>query len=663
MPLDVGVPLANPERVAKEVIAQAWLPPAPVDFTAWAKANVVFGGESQVKGPYDPDKFPWNAEILEALTPDHAARVVVVKGSAQIGKTVIAQTFAGGSLDMDPSPFLYCHPSEQNALRWVKQKWKSFVRGTTALSRIFLVDKSRDGGNSLLYQERRDGRGFLQVTGANSEASLSMMSVPRQVQDDLSKWDMNAAGDPEGQADSRSKAFEFAKILKISTPLVEPGCRISRAYDDSSQGEYRVPCPHCAAVQPLTWENFRASVDAIEAARKESQPETPPHFTCEACGIAIEEKHRPWMVAPANGATWVHKNPAAFKRGIWGYYIWAAYTQLESWGRIAEGWLAAKGDPHREQVFLNDSAGLAYKTEGEAPPSQALQERAEASGLEIGKIPAGGLIFSIGVDCQGDRVEWHAKVFGKEMKRWTVEYGVIEGHISEERARKALDALLERTWRDAFGNRRKADILAIDAGAFKSDVKDWARRHPQNRVIMVRGVGGDHAPHIALVREERTQDGKVVKYQKRFWNVGASPLKVSLYKNLQKADPTARGYCGYPAGLSEEFYRQLTAERRVLTKDRRGFPIYVWEKVKGQANEVLDTEIYAESGAMRLGFRTMRDEHWDRLAAERERAPLHGQLDLEDVGLAATGDSSQAAPSDGPQRKGKARDRRTSTWL
>jgi hypothetical protein len=30
--------------------------------------------------------------------------------------------------------------------------------------------------------------------------------MPRQVQDDLAKWELNAAGDPEQQADSRSAA-------------------------------------------------------------------------------------------------------------------------------------------------------------------------------------------------------------------------------------------------------------------------------------------------------------------------------------------------------------------------------------------------------------------------------------------------------------------------
>ena len=650
MPLDFGNPTADPAAIAREVAAVAWEPPPPVDYTAWARANVVFGGESPFPGPFNPDRFPWVPGILEALAPDHPARVVVLDGSAQIGKTVMAEIFVGGSLDLDPGPFLYVHPTTENCLRWVKQKWKARVRSTSALQRLFGVDRSRDGGNSLLYQERRDGRGFLQVSGANSEASLSMISVSRQVQDDLSKWEANAAGDPEAQADSRSKAFEWAKIFKLSTPLVSPGCRITAAYKRSTQGVFEVPCPHCDHYQPLTWQNFRDNID----------PDHPDlaHFTCTGCGAVIDELHREGM---NRRGRWAMQNPAAAATGVYGFYIWTAYAATETWASLARRWLDAKGDPSREQTFLNDDAGLAYEAQGEAPPWERVRERAESSGLAIGKIPVGALLLSIGADCQGDRVEWHLKGFGRDGRRWTIEYGVIDGHISEAGCQDALDKLLTRTWPDAHGRRRTADVLAIDAGAFKSDVHGWAKRHPAARVIMVRGVPGDNAPELALVREERTQDGRVVKYQKRFWNVGASQLKASLYRNLAKVDPAERGFCAYPAGLTEEFYRQLTSERRSPVKNRDGYTVWRWVKISNQANEVLDTEIYAEAGAIRYGWKRMQAEHWDALAARLEAPPEDPQLDLEDPRLPAPR-PAEPLPENGPTaragRNGPRRGRR-----
>ena len=61
-------------------------------------------------------------------------------------------------------------------------------------------EKARDGADSVMFKERYDQRGSLLISGANSAASLSQVSMRRQVQDDLANWVANSAGDPEGQA-------------------------------------------------------------------------------------------------------------------------------------------------------------------------------------------------------------------------------------------------------------------------------------------------------------------------------------------------------------------------------------------------------------------------------------------------------------------------------
>jgi phage terminase large subunit GpA-like protein len=111
--------------------------------------------------------------------------------------------------------------------------------------------RPRDTSDALLYKERADGLATLLITGANSPASLSQITVNFQVQDDLSKWENNTAGDPETQADSRSRAVEFAKILKTSTPMILPGCRITKDFEAGSQEMPYVPCPHCSHMQVL----------------------------------------------------------------------------------------------------------------------------------------------------------------------------------------------------------------------------------------------------------------------------------------------------------------------------------------------------------------------------------------------------------------------------
>ncbi|MCJ2143726.1 phage terminase large subunit family protein [Methylobacterium sp. E-066] len=599
--------LANAERAAWDAIAAALRPPAKVDYLAWAVNNIEFSKrESQEVGRYNPDRFSYFNEILGALSPADPCRIVTLAKSAQLGGTVLANVFTGGTMDMDPCDFMYVHPTDNNAERWSKMKLTPMLRGTTSLRSIF-PEKSREGGNSVLYKERADGLGSILISGANSPASLSQVTIPRQVQDDLAKWEVNSAGDPEVQADSRSRGVTFAKIFKISTPLVMPGCRITKNYEAGSQERLFVPCPHCGHMQTLEWENMLPHLD-------EEHPDRA-FFICTApdCGAAIEEHHRAQMLA---GHEWRAANPK-MKRIHRSFYVWSAYSFLQSWAQIAFEWFRAKGDPEAERVFLNDTVGQAFRAQSEAPPWEGLRDRAAASDYVCGTIPKGGLLVTLGIDCQDDRVEWQALAFGRGGRRWVIQYGVTPGHISEPGTRRLLDELLQQTWPNAVGRQVGIDLAAIDGNAWTEDVWGWAGTHPATRVIMVRGANRDASPVLEQVRKERNAAGKPLKYSKRFFNFGSSVLKMALYRNLAKIDPVEPGFVHLPRGLEDVYFQQLTAERREAVK-RFGFVVYRWVKDAGQANEALDTHLQAETAANRLGLRGMPDRRWDKLEAERE---------------------------------------------
>ena len=590
-------------------------PPPPVDFTLWAQNNIVFEADQPMPGPYDPELYPFNAEILKTLQPDDPCREVVLKGSAQWGKTIIAMVFTGASIELLATSMLYVHPSIDNGRRWVNTKWKPFVRMSPSLRTIMPPEKTKDTANSTLYKERRDGRAKLLVSGANSPASLSLVTFKHQVQDDLAKWENNDAGDPESQADSRSQAYEDAKILKVSTPLIEGLCRISKAYKRSDQRQFHVPCPQCDHYQALEWENFRKSIhDGMD-------PEDA-HFTCAECGCPIEHHHKRDIVARGR---WVAHNPESRTPG---FFIWTAYSPLRSWSYIVDEWFKAKGSPEAEQNFYNDKLGLAYETKGEAPPWKDIAARAKESDYTTGTIPNGAPMLVLSADVQGDRVEWLLKAFGPNLRRFTVQRGLIQGHISEAQTRSALDALLRRTWKNRFGQSFAADIMAIDGNYDTNDVEDWAKRWPESRVIIVRGANSHHAPPLVQYKAERKNDGKQKRQQKRYYHVGVSGLKASLYKHLEKKDPLSRGYCGFPNDLEDDYFRQLCSEKRVLRKKSNGAVDFVWERLPDVRNEVLDMENYAEAGARRLGWHDASDAEWEQLTGKREIPPPDGQMDL-----------------------------------
>lgn len=636
-------------------MASVLKPPPPIDYLEWAEANVVFSeAESpSFPGPYNRTRFPYFDEILRALAPEDPCRIVTLQGSAQIGKTVVGNVFALGSMMMGKGNFLVVHPTDTGAENWSKMKLAPMMRGIPGVA-VQFPERARDLHSSITYKERRDGQAILRITGANSAPSLSQLTIVRQLQDDLAKWEMNAAGDPESQADSRSRAVEFAKIFKVSTPLVMPGCRITKNFEDGSQEYPYVPCPHCAHMQVLEWDNMLSCLDV-------EHPEDA-HFTCIACGCEIREHDRPKMLG---GFEWRAHNPAA-KREHRSFWIWSAYSYLQSFGLIAREWLKNRGDGESERVFFNDSIGKAYRAQSEAPAWEALRDRAANSHYARGEVPPGALLLALGIDCQGDRVEWQLVGFGKEFRRFVIEYGVIQGHISDKACQSRLDGLLIQTWTNAFGRRVGVDIAAIDGNAYTEDVWEFARRHPQSKLIMVRGRGEDTAPRFARVRRERNdKTGKLLRYSKRFYNFGASVLKMSLYRDLPKEDALARGFVGLPRGLDDEYFRQLTAERREPFK-RRGFTEYRWTKDPGQANEGLDTMLQAEAAAMKYGVRGMPDAIWDALEAERE-VPAEGrQADIEDLLIAPAAPVKATAPKVTAPATAPRRDKDASggdTWL
>ncbi|MBG1232982.1 phage terminase large subunit family protein [Aestuariivirga litoralis] len=629
----MGIQLSNARYVALMAAARVVKPAEAVDYAAWAPANIVFSKrESAFPGPYNPDLFPFFTEILKAFGPDDPCRVITLHKSAQLGGTVLANVFTLGTQAMDPCDFLYVHPTDDNAVRWSKLKLKPMLRSTPSVARLF-PERSRDGGDSILFKERADGQGSILISGANSPASLSQVSMPRQVQDDLAKWTTNEAGDPEQQADSRSRAYDFAKIFKNSTPLVQPGCRITRSFEAGSQEYYQVPCPHCGHMHALEWGNMLQNLD-------EAQPERA-CFACPSCGGIIEEHHRRDMVLKG---TWVAQNPTAARHHR-SFHLWSAYGPLTTWEAIAREWLKAKGDPAAEQTFLNDTVGQAYEAKGEAPPWEELRDRAAKSEIERRIVPVWCVVLTLGIDVQKDRVEWQLIGWGRDFRRHVVEKDIITGHISEEPTMTGLTNLLATEWRHQAGTKLKIDMAAIDGNAWTEDVWGWARRHPASRLIMVRGVGSESAPLLVRVKKERNRAGKLIKWAGRFYNFGTSVLKMALYRNVAKLDPMERGYVGFPKGLEDEYFRQLTAEHRQPVKRRDGFLEYKWVKDPNQANEMLDTMLQAEAAAIRLGLRDWPDKVWDRLESERATPPKDAQLDLEDLPLAPKPAVEQQKPA------------------
>lgn len=630
-----GPPYADADRLVAEVLAAAIRPTPPVDLVSWTEKNIIFGANEPQPGPYRFDNFPFFRRILEVLSPEHPARVIAIRKSAQIGGTVLGDAFLLGLLDLSPALSMCVQPTLPQGRAWVNNKIKPKLRNSPGLQRILSFDNPKDAKATELMFERIDARGGVIVTGANSAASLSQHTVKNQLQDDLAKWQNNEAGDPETQADSRSQAYEDAKILKISTPMEVGNCRISAAFEKGAQEHYHVPCPHCTTLQPLEWAWMQRNIDA--ALSEGRPPVAGAFFTCQGCSEPIEEKHRSWMVDPANGAVWVPHNPGA-PASHYSAHIWAAYAPLTSWARIAEAYATAKGDQAKERAFLNDTAGLPVKVAGEAPDFQALHDRGEASTLaRRGRVAPGHYFLFAGVDVQENRVEVGVWAFGPNLRRQPVDHIVIAGGIAGPQAadvKAQLDKLLLQSWGDFWGKPLHIRHLAIDVGFERAAVMDWVLRHPPSRVSPIVGARSDTAPAVGLAQNRETSpQGKRVQSQRPVFEVGGGALKAYLYGDLRKADPLARGHVLLPQGFPVDWYDQLTSEARTEVENKRGYRQFQWVRLKGRRNEVLDCAVYAHWCAEVNGWKRTTDDAWATIAQAMDGPADRAQAELFDESL------------------------------
>lgn len=652
--------LVPAERVVALALAEAMAPPPPPDITRWCEENIVFDERSPLPGPFRIDQFPFLREIHEVLSPEHPAREVTIRGSAQWGKTVsIINPVVAAWHEYGPLDSLVVHPTTSSAMEWVDNKWLPMRRQAPSLLKVFGDGRGGDNKDAKFNQETLSRNGSLKITSAGSPDDLAGTTRRLVVMDDLAKFEMTPKGDPEALCESRASGFEDAKIARVSTPQISGTCRITRAYDRSDKRLYHVPCPHCGHEAPLTWENFKRNLDPerLHAAC----------FSCDACGCVINHADKERIVGLGR---WVATNPNGDHPG---FHLWRAYVPQRDWASIAVdyaramGWMSAhargqdeaaiaeKVEAETEQTFYNDVLGLPYEQASKGPDWEALRNRVENApedeGRPRGIVPARGIIFTAGVDCQGDRIEVQLAAFGENYRRWVVDYVVIPHHIGDEAGREALDALLKTTWRTERGLRLPLDMMAIDGGTYTEDVWDYAKRWPWARVIIVKGARGQSGPVMVPQKFERRPDGQAKKRQKRAFMLNVSQLKADFYAWLDKEDPVERGYCHFPRGLGDEYYRQITSEVRVLKRDRSGVVTSAWELAEPtRRNEALDTMNYAEAAARRKGWTALTAEQWAALEVERGAEPDTGQADLFDSTVSVSPDP-QTNPQAPAQRR------------
>jgi len=591
-------------------IERAWregLTPDPLlTVSAWAdRYRLLSTKESAEPGRWRTARTPYLREIMDCLSPTSPIERVVFMKGAQVGGTELGLNWVGYAIHHAPGPMMIVWPTTEMAQRNSKHHIDPLVEESPVLREIIAPARSRDSGNTVLMKEFRGG--VLVMTGANSAVGLRSMPVRYLFLDEVDAYplDVDGEGDAIILSEARTRTFARRKILLVSTPTIAGASIIEREYEASDQRRYFVPCPHCAHRQWLRFEQLR-----WEPGRPQDAA-----YVCEACEEPIAEHHKPRMLELGQWQAQAESRTA-------GFHLSSLYSPWRRWREIAESWEKATRAEGRSvamiKTFKNNELGETWVEEGEAPDWQRLLERREE--YPIGTVPAGGLLLTAGADVQKDRIEVSVWAFGRGKECWLVEHRVLMGDTAREAVWQRLADLLAETWTHEGGAQLPLARLAIDTGFATQEAYAFVRRVRDGRVMAVKGAPKGVALIGTPTAVDVTQGGKRLRRGVKVFSVAVGIAKRELYDHLRLAPDVADDGVrpAYPAGyvhlpkIDAEFLQQLCAEQLVTRRDRHGFAVREWQKMR-ERNEALDCYVYARAAASAAGLDRFEERHWREL--------------------------------------------------
>jgi len=631
-------------------IERAWregLTPDPLlTVSEWSDRHRMLSSKASAEpGRWRTKRTPYLRAIMDCLSPTSPVERVVFMKGAQVGATESANCWMGYVIHHAPGPMMAVWPTVEMAKRNSKQRIDPLIEESEVLAERIAPPRSRDSGNTILAKEFRGG--VLVMTGANSAVGLRSMPVRYLFLDEVDGYplDVDGEGDAISLAEARTRTFARRKIFIVSTPTIAGASAIEREYEASDQRRFFLPCPHCSKRQYLRFEQLRWV---------KGRPETAAYL-CEACEKPIPEHHKTAMLEAGEWRALAPENGSKTA----GFHLSSLYSPVgwRSWREIAAAWESAvsleSGSAAAIKTFKNTELGETWVEEGEAPDWQRLVERRED--YPVGTIPLGGLLLVAGADVQKDRIEASVWAFGRGKESWLIEHRVLMGDTAREAVWHALAQLLNETWTHASGVLLPLVRLALDTGFATQEAYAFVRKVKDSRVMAVKGVARGAALIGTPTAVDVTVNGRKLRRGVKVFSVAVGLAKLEFYNNLRKtaevaADGTTLiyppGYVHLPK-VDAEFIQQLCAEQLITRRNRQGFPVREWQKVR-ERNEGLDAAVYCRAAAAAAGLDRFEERHWRELErqlgieAQPPDPPVALQpLDLEQAthrgGLAVSG--------------------------
>lgn len=552
---------------AVTMAAMATLKPPPrLNVSEWADLERRLSSEASAEaGKWHTSRAEYQRGIMDAISDPNNKDVVVMAG-AQVGKTEILLNVIGYHIHHNPAPILLVQPTLEMAQAFSKDRLTPMLRDTPALKNKVKDPRSRDANNTTTHKVFSGGH--ISLVGSNSPSGLASRPIRVVLCDEVDRYPASAGaeGDPIQLARKRSATFWNRKIVMVSTPTNKGASRIEASFEESDKRRFHVPCQDCGEKQTLKWQNVRWDKDKPKTA----------HYVCEHCGSVWDDAARYRAIRQGE---WIATAPFT---GVAGFHINGIYSVWTPLADAVRDFLSAKKMPETLRVWTNVYLAESWEDQGERVDDYSVKERAEEYGEMLDERIG---VITAGIDVQDDRLECEIVGWGKQEESWSIDYRIFYGDPSTPHLWNDLDNFLKSVYQTEDGRQLGIRSACIDSGGhYTQSVYNFVRPRKGRRIFAIKGMAGESRPIVS--RPSKNNIGKV-----DLFTLGVDNIKDLLFSRLAIQSEGA-GYCHFPSDRSDEYFKQLAASEKIVTKYHKGFPRREFVKTRTR-NEALDCRVYA----------------------------------------------------------------------
>ena len=582
---------------------RAFAVPEPMSLDDWAARHFYLSAESSyVEQGWRA--WPFQRAILACISNDDI-REVIWRKSARVGYTKSILAAIGYFAQHKHRNQAIWQPTDDDRDEFVKTELDTMLRDVRVMQEVFPAYLSRHKDNTL--QQKKFLGSMLHLRGGKAAKNYRRISVDVAIMDELDGFDTNIEkeGDPVDLAAKRIEGATFPKLILGSTPKLKGFSVIEKRERQADLFlTYHIPCPSCGGFHPITW----GGKDEAHGMKWQDDDPASIRHLCPHCGVLIDQAE--YLAVYGLGRYQADDGTSCDHAGVFrdqhgavrpapdkvAFHVWSAYSPNVAWSDLLREFFKAyaeaqEGKLDNMQTFTNTTRGEYWAHDIEKTDAGELQQRAEPFALE--RVPLDALILLAGVDTQDNRLEVVVWGYGRGCEQWTVAHRVFFGNPAEDAVWDDLaEFLFEQQFDHAGGQKIGIHASAIDTRGHNTHaVYNFAAKHARRNVFAVAGRSGrekhikDGASKVDIDWRGRLRKSGVI-----LWHVGTNHAKDLLYGRMQLTRP-GPGYLHFSAELSDEFFKQFTAEVRTSRRTARGDES-AWTALR-KRNEAWDCSVYA----------------------------------------------------------------------